>query len=68
MGFVIHGGIDGHSHLIVYLHCADNNRAETVKTFFVDAVRNYVIPSRLRCDMGKENIRVAKLMLESVER
>ena len=29
-GFVIHGGIDGFSRLIVYLHAATNNRSDTV--------------------------------------
>ena len=28
-GIVIHGGIDGYSRLVSYLHAADNNRAET---------------------------------------
>jgi len=28
--FVIHGGIDGYSRLIVYLKCADNDRALTI--------------------------------------
>ena len=35
--FVIHGAIDGFSRLITYLHCADNNKAETVLTQFMKA-------------------------------
>lgn len=27
-GFVVHGAVDGHSWLIVYLHCPSNNRAQ----------------------------------------
>ena len=29
---VIHGGIDGHSRMIVFIQCATNNRADTVAT------------------------------------
>ena len=29
-GFVIHGGIDGYSRRIMYLHCSLNNRSNTV--------------------------------------
>lgn len=31
---VVHGGIDGFSRLITYLHCSTNNRADTVFTLF----------------------------------
>ena len=31
-GFVIHGGVDGYSRLVVYLQCSTNNRAEAVST------------------------------------
>jgi hypothetical protein len=60
---VIHGGIDGYSRLIVYLKCSSNNRASTVAKSFIDATTKYFIPSRIRCDFGKENIDVAKFML-----
>ena len=33
-GFVIHGGIDGFSRLIVYLHCSTNNRKKNCKSPF----------------------------------
>ncbi len=60
---MIHGGIDGFSRLIVYLHCSDNNRSSTVKENFCRALEKYGFPSRVRCDQGGENYGVAELML-----
>lgn len=60
---ITHGGIDGFSRLIVYLHCSDNNTAETVLQLFKKAMQTYGLPSRVRTDQGLENIEVAKLML-----
>ena len=37
-GFVIHGCIDGYSHLICFLRCATNNKKETVETLFFQSV------------------------------
>ena len=39
---VIHGGVDGYSHLPVYLHCSDNNRSETVLNCFVKVVQTWI--------------------------
>ncbi|XP_041823364.1 uncharacterized protein LOC121629368 isoform X2 [Melanotaenia boesemani] len=48
--FVVHGGIDGFSRLIVYLNAATNNKATTVFDGFLSAVRQYGIPSRVRIE------------------
>ena len=60
---VIHGGIDGFSRLIVYLHCSNNKRASTVEQLFTDAVRRHGLPSRVRSDRGGENELVSVYML-----
>ena len=60
---VIHGGIDGFSRRIVYLHASSNNRAETVFLLFRGAVLECGWPSRVRSDKGGENIEVARAML-----
>lgn len=60
---VIHAAMDGLSHLITYLHCADNNTAETVSTQFINATTGYGIPSRIRTDHGGENIGLWRYMV-----
>ena len=60
--FVVHGGIDGFSRLVVFLTCAMNNRAETVMSSFFEGTRKYGIPSRVRSDYGGENIEVGRFM------
>ena len=60
----MHGGIDGYSRLIVFLNASSNNKAQTVSTNFQEAVRIYGLPSRVRSDMGGENVGVARFMLE----
>ena len=60
---VIHGGIDGYSRRIVYLHASDNNRAATVSALFREATMECGWPSRVRSDKGGENIDVAECML-----
>ena len=62
-GFVVHAGIDGYSRLITYMCCATDNRANTVYRLFVTAVEQYGLPSRLGCDQGRENVRVAEHMI-----
>lgn len=61
---VTHGGIDGYSRLITFLHCSNNNKASTVYNLFLKAVERYGLPSRVRSDQGRENIMVAHHMLE----
>eukprot|EP00794_Sanderia_malayensis_P010667 gene10667-11796_t len=60
---VTHGCIDGFSRLIIYLHSCCNNKAETVKCLFEDAISGFYWPRRVRSDQGMENVEVAKLML-----
>ena len=42
---VIHVCVDGFSRLLVYAHCACNNRAETVMEQFLIGVQTYGLPS-----------------------
>ena len=49
--------------MIVYLKCADNNRAATVLQLFEAATEEYGIPSRVRADRGGENTGVAEFMV-----
>ena len=60
---VTHSAIDGFSRLVVFCKCSENNRAETVYNLFLKAVEQYGLPSRVRCDQGKENVCVARHML-----
>ena len=57
--FVIHGGIDGYSRMVVYLACSTNNKAKTVFQHFISAVQNFGLPSRVRSDKGGENTDMA---------
>ncbi|CAB4042624.1 PREDICTED: uncharacterized protein LOC107352934, partial [Paramuricea clavata] len=62
--FVIHGCIDGYSRKVVFLQASTNNEAATVLSHFQNAVQQYNLPSRVRSDLGFENIEVARLMLQ----
>jgi hypothetical protein len=63
--FVTHGSIDGFSRLIVFLHCSDNNRADTVSQLFLEAASKFGMPSRVRADCGGENLGVKEIMEEA---
>ena len=62
--FVTHGGIDGYSRSIMYLHCADNNRATTAFDPFSHAVYSHGLPQRIRTDCGGENVNIWRFMIE----
>ena len=61
--FVIHGGINGFSRMIVFLECSTNSHASTVYALFQNAVETFGLPSRMRSDKGRENYDVAWFML-----
>ena len=62
--FVIHGGIDGFSRTVVYLHCSNNNRAITHLSLFVSAVQSHGLPEKVRSDLGGENVDIWRYMVE----
>lgn len=61
---VTHAGIDGYGRMIVFMVCSDNNRAMTMYKAFLEGVRCFSLPSRVRCDQGGENTLVAAHILE----
>ena len=62
-GFVVHGGMDGYSRLIVYLYCSTNNRSDTVLELFQNATTLFGVPSRVRSDHGGENVGICEYMV-----
>ena len=61
---ITHVCVDGYSRIIIYAHCCNNNKADTVLEQFVGGVNSYGLPSRVRSDYGMENFKVAEFMLE----
>lgn len=61
---ITHGGIDGFSRTIVYLRCANNNRASTVADAFMEACSMHGLPQKVRSDLGGENVEVWRYMVE----
>jgi len=62
--FVIHGAIDGFSRLVVFLKCSNNNRATTMFNHFTSAVDIHGLPTRIRTDLGGENVEIWRYMIE----
>jgi len=60
--FYVHGCVDGHARLVIYLQCSNNKRASTVLSIFLGGVDVYGWPSRVRGDFGTENNRVEAAM------
>jgi len=63
---VVHGGIDGKTRTIVFLHCAYNNLA-AVLHHFKCAVDQYGLPDRIHTDRGGENVDVWRFMIQMHE-
>lgn len=54
---VIHGGVDGYSHLIVFLRAANNNRSSTVMDSFLTAV--HCCPRELELTTEERTVQLA---------
>ena len=63
-GFVIHGGIDDFSRMIVFLYCSANEKAAIVSNLFEHTLKNFGAPSRIRTDKGGKNVRIWERMTE----
>jgi hypothetical protein len=66
--YVIHGGIDGFSRLITFLHVSTNNYSRTVLNYFVKTVDEFGLSSRVIMDRGGEIIAVATYMINHPHR
>lgn len=64
-GFVIRAGIDGKSRAATYISISSENRADTHFEAFLEGVKKWGLPLRTRSDKGKENIKIAKCMIEN---
>ena len=64
-GFVVHGGIDRFSRLIIFLYCSTNNRSRTVLELFHRATELFGIPSRVRSDRGGGNVGICEFMIRT---
>ena len=62
---VVHAGVDGFSRTIVYIVCANNNKATTVLSAFMGGVSRFGVPECVRSDHGGENVDVWRYMLDA---
>jgi hypothetical protein len=60
---VVSAAIDGFSRLCPYIRCSDNNTAITTLSHFEIGVTRYGCPSRVRTDLGGENVAIADFMI-----
>lgn len=61
---VLHAGVDGFSRTVVYIVCANDNKATTALEGFLGGVAIFGIPECIRSDHGGENVDVWRYMLE----
>ena len=60
--FVINGCIDGYSRLVIYLKVHTNNLAKTMVADFVQGIKAFAVPSRVRADKGGEFVHICSAM------
>ncbi|KAJ8319100.1 hypothetical protein KUTeg_004191 [Tegillarca granosa] len=63
-GIVVHGAIDGYSRLIPFMRASTYNTSKAAACFFVEGVKNYGVPSRVRADNGTEYVDTGRFMVE----
>ena len=62
---VVPAGVDGFSHSVIFIKCANNNCASTVRDAFTDGESTYGTPECVRSDHGGENVMVWRHMRET---
>ena len=60
--FVIDGCVDGYSCLQTHMKVSTDNLAETSLRFFVDSIKEFGIPARVRVDGGNEFVHIETFM------
>ena len=66
-GIVLHGIIDGFTRAIVGLRYSNNNSAKTVFDVFIEGIKVWGRPNRMRADFGGENILVERDMIAAYD-